>query len=59
MEEKLENHLKSLKSRVLSLDTLISEEASRPEPDSLKIQEYKKQRLKLQEDISLVEKSVL
>lgn len=41
--EKIEKHLAALKAKHADLDAKLLEEESRPLPDTLKIQEYKKQ----------------
>lgn len=54
--EKLEKHLLSLKEKHAELDIKLSEEELRPLPDSLKIQEYKKQKLAIKQEIEEIEK---
>ena len=36
---------------------LISEEEKRPQPDDMKVQEYKKQKLKIKQEIEKIEKN--
>lgn len=55
--EKIEKHLASLKAKHAELDMKIEEENTRPMPDSLKIQEYKKQKLAIKQEIEEIEKS--
>lgn len=55
--EKLEKHLLALKEKHAELDTKLSEEETRPLPDSLKIQEYKKQKLIIKQQIEEIEKN--
>ena len=54
--EKIEKHLASLKAKHAELDDKIDEENARPMPDSLKIQEYKKQKLAIKQEIEELEK---
>ncbi len=54
--EKIEKHLASLKAKHAELDVKIDEENARPMPDSLKIQEYKKQKLAIKQEIEELEK---
>ena len=46
--DKIEKHLKALKEKHAELEIKLNEEEARPLPDSLKIQEYKKQILVLE-----------
>ena len=55
--EKIEKHLASLKAKHAELDMKIEEENTRPMPDSLKIQEYKKQKLAIKQEIEKKKKS--
>lgn len=57
MTEKLEKHLTALKAKHAELDMLISEEEKRPQPDDMKVQEYKKQKLKIKQEIEKIEKN--
>ena len=54
--EKQEKHLQALKEKHHALDVMIEEEMARPAPDEMAIQEYKKQKLKLKEEITALEK---
>jgi len=57
MTEKLEKHLNALKSKHAELDMLIAEEEKRPQPNDMQIQEYKKQKLKIKQEIEEIEKN--
>ena len=54
--DKIEKHLKALKDKHADLDAKLAEEEARPLPDSLKIQEYKKQKLAVKQEIEAIEK---
>ncbi len=54
--EKLEKHLAALKAKHTELDAQIAEEEAHAYPDNLKIQEYKKQKLKIKQEIEEIEK---
>ncbi len=54
--EKIEKHLQALKERHAELDAKIAEENSHPLPDTMKIQEYKKQKLAIKQEIEEIEK---
>lgn len=56
--EKLQKHLEVLKKRHAELDAMITEEMARPLPDDIKIQEYKKQKLAIKQEIEDVEKEL-
>ncbi len=53
--DKIEKHLKALKDKHADLDAKLAEEEARPLPDSLKIQEYKKQKLAVKQEIEALE----
>jgi hypothetical protein len=53
--DKIEKHLKALKEKHAELDVKLAEEEARPLPDSLKIQEYKKQKLAVKQEIESIE----
>lgn len=53
--DKIEKHLKALKDKHAELDVKLAEEEARPLPDSLKIQEYKKQKLAVKQEIETIE----
>ena len=53
--EKQDKHLQALKEKHHALDVMIEEEMARPAPNELSIQEWKKQKLKLKEEISTLE----
>ena len=53
--EKLQKHLDALKKRHTELDTMIAEEMAHPMPDDIKIQEYKKQKLAVKQEIETIE----
>lgn len=55
--EKLQKHLDALKAKHAEMDVLIAEENARPHPDDIKINEYKKQKLKLKQEISEIEEA--
>ncbi|MBE6454869.1 MAG: YdcH family protein [Alphaproteobacteria bacterium] len=55
--EKIEKHLAALKAKHADLDAKLLEEESRPLPDTLKIQEYKKQKLAVKQEIEQIEKN--
>lgn len=54
--EKLEKHLLALKEKHAELDIKLTEEEARPLPDSFKIQDYKKQKLAIKQEIEEIEK---
>lgn len=58
MTEKIEKHLAALKDKHAELDMLIEKELSLPQPDDIKIHEYKKQKLKIKEEIEDIEKNI-
>ena len=53
--EKQAKHLQALKDKHQMLDTMIEEEMARPAPNEMSIQEWKKQKLKLKEEIKEIE----
>lgn len=53
--EKLEKHLLALKEKHAELDVKLAEEEARPLPDSIKIKEYKKQKLIIKQEIEEIE----
>ncbi len=53
--EKQDKHLEALKEKHHALDLMIEEEMARPAPDETAIQEWKKQKLKLKEEIGALE----
>lgn len=53
--EKIEKHLAALKAKHAELDVKLAEEEARPLPDTLKIQEYKKQKLAVKQEIETIE----
>ncbi len=53
--DKIEKHLNALKEKHAELDVKLAEEEARPLPDSLKIQEYKKQKLAVKQEIEAIE----
>ena len=57
MTEKTQKHLEALKQRHADLDARITEEMARPLPDDMKIQEYKKQKLAVKQEIEEIEKN--
>ena len=54
-EEKTQKHLAALRVKHAELDKLIAEENERPHPDDLKINEYKKQKLRFKDEIEQIE----
>ena len=54
--DKIEKHLKALKEKHAELEIKLNEEEARPLPDSLKIQEYKQQKLAVKQEIEAIEK---
>ena len=54
--EKQDKHLQALKEKHHALDVMIEEEMARPAPNEMSIQEWKKQKLKLKEEIAALEK---
>ncbi len=56
--EKIIKHLAALKAKHAELDTLIAEENQRPHPDDIKINDYKRQKLRIKEEISEIEKEM-
>ncbi len=58
MTDKIQNHLNALKAKHAELDALIEQENSYPRPDDTKIHEYKKQKLKIKEEIEEIEKNM-
>ena len=55
MNEKIQKHLEALKKRHAELDAKIAEEMARPMADDMKIQEYKKQKLAVKQEIEELE----
>lgn len=55
MNEKTLKHLEALKKRHAELDAKIAEEMARPMADDMKIQEYKKQKLAVKQEIEELE----
>ena len=53
--EKQDKHLEALKEKHHALDLMIEEEMARPAPNDVSIQEWKKQKLKLKEEITAIE----
>lgn len=53
--EKMEKHLIALKEKHKALETRIEEENARPAPNDAIIQELKKQKLKIKEEIYEIE----
>lgn len=53
--EKMEKHLQALKEKHKALDVQIEEENARPAPNDAVIQELKKQKLKIKEEIQEIE----
>ena len=53
--EKQDKHLQALKEKHHALDVMIEEEMARPAPNEMSIQEWKKQKLKLKEEIAAIE----
>ncbi len=53
--EKQDKHLQALKEKHHALDVMIDEELARPAPNEMSIQEWKKQKLKLKEEIAEIE----
>lgn len=53
--DKIEKHLKALKDKHSDLDIKLAEEEARPLPDSIKIQELKKQKLAVKQEIEEIE----
>ena len=53
--EKQDKHLQALKEKHHALDVMIDEELVRPAPNEMSIQEWKKQKLKLKEEIAEIE----
>ena len=53
--EKMEKHLQALKEKHKALDVQIEEENARPAPNDVIIQELKKQKLKIKEEIQEIE----
>lgn len=54
--EKLEKHLTALKAKHAELDAKLLEEESRPLPDTIRIQELKKQKLAVKQEIEKIGK---
>lgn len=54
--EKIEKHLAALKAKHAELDMKLAEEEARPLPDTLRIQELKKQKLAAKQEIEKIEK---
>ncbi len=57
--EKLQKRLTALKEKHAELDAKIAEEKTHPAPDDIKIQEYKKQKLLVKEEIEEVQKQLV
>lgn len=53
--EKIEKHLAALKAKHAELDAKLIEEEARPLPDTMRIQELKKQKLAVKEEIGKIE----
>jgi hypothetical protein len=58
MTDKIQNRLAALKEKHAQLDALIEQENAYPRPDDTKIHEYKKQKLKVKEEIEEIEKNM-
>lgn len=58
MTDKIQNRLTALKEKHAQLDALIAEENTHPHPDDTRIHEYKKQKLKVKEEIEEIEKTI-
>lgn len=58
MTDKIQKHLEALKAKHAELDNLIEEERAHPHPDDMKIGEYKRQKLKVKEEIQEIEKNM-
>ncbi len=58
MTEKLEKHLNALKSKHAALDAAIVEEEARPYVDTMKVQDLKKQKLAVKQEMEEVEKEL-
>ncbi len=56
--EKLEKRLEALKEKHAELTAKIAEESSHPSADDMKIQEYKKQKLLVKEEIEEIQKQL-
>ncbi len=56
--EKIEKRLNALKEKHAELDAKIAEENTHPLPDAMKIQEYKKQKLVIKQEIEEIEKEI-
>ncbi len=56
--EKIEKRLNALKEKHAELDVKIAEENAHPLPDTMKIQEYKKQKLVIKQEIEEIEKNM-
>lgn len=54
--EKIEKHLAALKAKHAQLDAQLVEEEARPLPDTMRIQELKKQKLATKQEIEKIEK---
>lgn len=48
----VEEHIDSLRSKHASLETAIDQENMRPHPDELKLQELKREKLRIKDEIS-------
>ncbi|MCG8357906.1 MAG: DUF465 domain-containing protein [Kiloniellales bacterium] len=48
----VEDHLEVLRTKHASLEAEIEEEAQRPHPDDIRIQELKKEKLKIKDEIA-------
>ncbi len=53
--EKMEKHLQALKEKHKALDLQLEEENARPAPNDAVIQDLKKQKLKIKEEIQEIE----
>ncbi len=56
--EKLQKRLEALKEKHAELEAKIAEEESHPASDDMKVQEYKKQKLLVKEEIEEVQKQL-
>lgn len=58
MTERIQKHLDALMARHAELDAKIAEEMARPMPDDLVIQEYKKQKLSVKQEMEELKKKL-
>ncbi|MDD3669636.1 MAG: YdcH family protein [Alphaproteobacteria bacterium] len=54
--EKLQHHIEALKKRHAELEQKIIDEGAHPHPDAIRIQAYKKEKLRIKDELEAIEK---